>query len=368
MKMIIQHVSNDLGELNQWDQFLMSSPRGHYCQLSTYLKGFRVYGFDYHVILAKHPENSQVIGGIGLLIFGKRPFKIVIAPMGPILDVGQEESFSSLISEVISYSKSVGAFLFQLKIPFAKEFADPAILPADTMPTGASFRDGFPFALMAIPNQMLWIEFGDIASDEEWEAHMFKRFSSGKRRDIRMSERNGLSVHRVTKESELKEAYSVIELNGHEQGYRTRSWEEFSPTLIEQVHKGQAVVLIVRREGQILGAHYGVLAGRRWSYLMGGTVRTDKDHNVGAFLHWQVMKTTRAMGLRGYDLTSTGSSGVAQFKMGFRPTEIKFASPQHCILSHWRFAAFMKMYPVLKKYKHTFARFAQLLFRKDGSS
>jgi lipid II:glycine glycyltransferase (peptidoglycan interpeptide bridge formation enzyme) len=368
MKMIIQHVSNDSGELNQWDQFLMSSLRGHYCQLSTYLKSFRAYGFDYHVIVAKHQENGQVIGGIGLLIFGKRPLNIVIAPMGPILDVGQQESFSSLISEAISYSKSVGAFLFQLKIPFAKEFADPAILPAVTMPTGASFRDGFPFALMAIPNQMLWIEFGDIASDKEWEAHMFKRFSSGKRRDIRMSERNGLSVHRVTKESELKEAYSVIELNGHEQGYSTRSWEEFSPTLIEQVHKGQAVVLIVRREGQILGAHYGVLAGRRWSYLMGGTVRTDKDYNVGAFLHWQVMKTARAMGLRGYDLTSTGSSGVAQFKMGFRPTDIKFASPQHCILSHWRFSAFMKMYPILKRYKHTFARFAQLLFRKDGSS
>ncbi len=365
-KMIIQHVINDSQELNQWDQFLMSSPRGHYCQLSTYLKSFRTYGFDYHVIVAKHRENGQVIGGIGLLQFGKGPLTVVTAPMGPIIEVGQEEFAPSLISEAISYSRSVGAFLFQLKIPFTHEFTDPAILSTVTMPTGASFRDGFPFALMAIPNQMLWIEFANIASDEEWEAHMFKRFSSGKRRDIRTSEKNGLSVQRVTKESELKEAYSIIELNGQEQGYSTRSWEEFSPTLIEQVHKGQAVVLVVCRDGQILGAHYGVLAGCRWSYLMGGTVRTDKDYNVGAFLHWQVMKMARAMGLRGYDLTSTGSSGVGQFKMGFRPTHIKFASPQYFVLSHWRFAAFMKMYPALKKYRRTFARYAQLLFRRDG--
>lgn len=364
MKMIIQHVSNDPHALNQWDQFLMASPRGHYCQLSTYLKSFRAYGFDYRIIVAKHRENGQVIGGIGLLMFGRKPFNVVIAPMGPIIEVGQEEFCPSLISEAISYSRSIGAFLFQLKIPFAEKFADPAILPAVTMPAGASFRDGFPVALMAIPNQMLWIEFGDVASDEEWEAHMFKKFSSGKRRDIRMSEKNGLSVRRVTKESELKEAYSLIELNGQEQGYTTRSWEEFSPTLIEQVHKGQAIVLVVCREGQVLGAHYGVLAGRRWSYLMGGTVRTDKDYNVGAFLHWQIMKMARAMGLRGYDLTSTGSPGVAQFKMGFRPTHIEFASPQHCILSHWKFTAFMKIYPVLKKYKRTFSRCAQLLFRK----
>jgi lipid II:glycine glycyltransferase (peptidoglycan interpeptide bridge formation enzyme) len=305
-----------------------------------------------------------VFGGIGLLKFGQRPLNVVIAPMGPIIDVGQERAFSSLISEALSYSRSVGAFLFQIKIPFAEEFADPAVLPTMTMPTGASHRDGFPFDLMAVPNQMLWIEFGNVASDEEWEAHMFKRFSSGKRRDIRMSEKNGLSVLRVTKESELKEAYSLIELNGQEQGYSTRSWEEFSPTLIEQVYKGQAVVLVACREGRILGAHYGVLAGRRWSYLMGGTVRTDKDYNVGAFLHWQVMKTARAMGLRGYDLTSMGSSGVAQFKMGFRPTHIEFASPQHFILSHWRFTAFMKVYSAIKKYKPTLARYAKLLFSK----
>ena len=181
-----------------------------------------------------------------------------------------------------------------------------------------------------------------------------------------MSEKNGLSLLRLTKEPELKEAYSIIELNGQEQGYSTRSWEAFGPTLIEQVHKGQAVVLVACREGQILGAHYGVLAGRRWSYLMGGTVRTDKDYNVGAFLHWQVIKTARAMGLRGYDLTSWGSSGVAQFKMGFRPTHIEFSSPQHFILSPWRFTGFMKIYPALKKYKRTFARYARFLSRING--
>lgn len=361
--MIIQHINNDSPELDQWDQFLMSSPRGHYCQLSTYLKSFTPYGFGYHVIMVKHLESDQIIAGIGLLKFGKGPLNVVIAPMGPIIDVGQEEAFGSLIAEALSYARSVGAFLFQLKIPFTEEIVDPAILPTITMPTGLSPRDGFPFDLMAVPNQMLWIEFEDIVSDEEWEAHMLARFSSGKRRDIRMSERNGLSVHRVSEESELKEAYSVIELNGQEQGYNTRPWGEFRSTLIGQVQKGQAVVLVAYREGQILGAHYGVLAGRRWSYLMGGTVRTDKDYNVGAFLHWQVMKTARAMGLRGYDLTSTGTSGVSQFKMGFRPTHIKFASPQHFILAHWRFAVFMKVYPALKKYKRTFSRYGKLLSR-----
>jgi hypothetical protein len=76
------------------------------------------------------------------------------------------------------------------------------------------------------------------------------------------------------------------------------------------------------------------------------------------------MKTARAMGLRGYDLTSWGSPGVAEFKKGFSPTHVEFVSPQHFVLSPWRFTAFMKIYPTLKKYKSTFARYAKLLFRK----
>lgn len=361
--MIIQHINHNSPELNQWDQFLMTSPRGHYCQLSTYLKSFRVYGFNHHIIMAKYQENAQVFGGIGLLEFGKKPFKVVIAPMGPIVDIGHEDLFSPLVSEALSYSRSVGAFLFQLKIPFAEKFADPAVLPSITMPAGVSPQEGFPFGIMAVPNQMLWIDYGNTASDDEWEVQMFQRFSSNKRRNIRLSEKNGLSICQVATEYELREAYSIIELNGREQGYGTRSWEEFGSTLIEQVHKGQAVVLLARRDGQVLGAHYGVLVGKRWSYMMGGTLRTEKDYKVGDFVHWQAMKTAHAMGLRGYDLTSWGSSGVVQFKMGFRPTHIEFASPQYFVLSRLKFAAFTKIYPTLKRHKSAFARYAKLFCR-----
>ena len=361
--MIIQHLNNDSGEWDQWDQFILSSPRGHYCQLSTYLKSFKVYGFNSHVIVVKHRADSQIVGGIGLLEFGKQPLNLVSGPMGPIIDVGHEDFFSPLISEALSYSKSVGAFLFQLKVPFTEEFSDPAILPRISMPENASHRYGFPFGLMAVPNQMLWIEYGKTTSYKEWEAQIFKRFSSSKRRNIRISEKNGLSVLQVTEEAELKKAYSLIELNGREQGYPTRLWEEFGPTLVEQVNKGQAIVLVACREGQFLAAHYGVLAGQRWSYVMGGTVRTEKDYKVGDFMQWQAMKKAYAMGLRGYDLTSWGSPGVMEFKKGFCPIHVQFASPHYFILSPLRFSAFMKVYPALRKYKSTFARYGKLLSR-----
>lgn len=364
--MKVQHLTNDSGELEQWDQFLMSSPRGHYCQLSTYLNSFKVYGFSYHVIVIKNRGNDQIIGGIGLLEFGKQPLKLVAVPMGPIIDVGYEDSFSLLLSEALSYSKSVGAFLFQLKIPFTEEFCDPAILSRIRMPSHASHRYGFPFDLMTAPNQMLWIEYGKTTSQEEWQSKMFKQFNNNTKRNIRKSEKDGLSLLQVTKESELKQAYSLIELNGREQGYSTRSWDEFGRTLIEQVIRGQAIVLVACREGRFLGTHYGVLAGQRYSYMMGGTVRTEENYNVGHFIHWEAMKKAYALGLRGYDLTSGGSVGVMRFKMGFRPTHIRFDSPHYYILSRPWFYICMKIFPVLRKYRINIARYAKLLYRNKN--
>lgn len=117
-----------------------------------YLKGFLAYGFNYHIIMAKLQENDQMFEEIGILGIGETPFKIGIAPMGPIIHMGHEDLFSSLVSDALSHSRSVGAFLFQLKITFTEKFADPAALPGTTMPTGASHRDGFPFGVMAAPN------------------------------------------------------------------------------------------------------------------------------------------------------------------------------------------------------------------------
>jgi hypothetical protein len=281
--------------------------------------------------------------------------------MGPIIDVGHEDVFPILISEALSYSKSIGAFLFEVKVPFNEKSSDSAILTRMEMPINASPHYGFPFDIMTVPDQLVWIEYGKTSSNEEWQSRMFDRFSTNKRRDIRNSERNGLSVLRVTDESELQKAYSIIELNGREQGYDTRSWEEFGSMLVEQVNKRQAIVLVASRDGQFLGAHYGVLAGQRWSNLMGGTVRTGKNYNVGAFLHWQAMKAAQALGLRGYDFTSWGSPGVMEFKKGFNPIELKIANPHYFVLSHFWFSAFLKVYPAAKRYKSTFARFATLL-------
>ena len=210
---------------------------------------------------------------------------------------------------------------------------------------------------------MLWLGFPEDSRSDSWEEDMLTGFSKGTRRDIRLSQRQQLEVREPRGEAELRQAYSIIERNGRTQGYATRTWDDVGPTLLEQTAKRQAVMLVAWHHDRAVGAHYGVLAGRRYSYVMGGTARVDGSLRIGHFIHWMAIRKARELGLAGYDFTSGGSGGVMRFKMGFRPQHIPFVSPRYHIFSRWRFEVFTRSYSWLRKHKALTARILSLAHR-----
>jgi hypothetical protein len=340
-------------QLESWDKFILNSPRGHYCQFSTWLRSFRVYGFDFRILIAKTRDTNTIVGGIGLFSIGSRGFKIVTSPIGPILEIGYEKLATPLLDSVLQHCKQSGAILVQLQFPCSKDFRIPALLPTIDLPVGLSPRAGMMFQTGSAPNQMLLLEFPPCLPGDAWRDQMLKRFSAKTRRNIRLAEKHGVEVFEARTEADLRQGYSLIERNGKEQGYATRDWKHFGQTLLEQVRKRQAVVLVARHEGQELGVHYAMLAGRRYSHIMGGTLRTERDLKVGHFLHWRAINKARELGMSAYDFTASGTLGVFKFKMGFRPTHVQFIGPQYYVLSALRFEAFTRIYPVLRKHKQS---------------
>ncbi|MEZ4699365.1 MAG: GNAT family N-acetyltransferase [Rhodothermales bacterium] len=363
--MAITHIIDDAEALAEWDRFQMESPRGHYLQLSSWLKSFSRYGFDAHIIAERDAASGRIAGGIGMLRFGRPPFTLMSVPMGPTVDSDREDAVAPLLDEALRYAREEGAFLLQIKYPHADAHADPALLERIERPSGMLPRAGFPFNLVSAPNQLLWIPFDTLPAGDGWQDALFEQFNSGTRRNIRKAEKSGLVLSEARTEAELQAAYALIEQNGVEQGYSTRTWEQFGTTLVEQVNKGEAVVLVATREGEPLGTHYGVVAGRRYSYIMGGTVRTEPDYKVGHFLHWNAIQRAHAMGLRGYDFTSGGSPGVMRFKLGFSPTHVPFVEPDYVVLSPVRFAVFSRVYPFLQRHKSSVARVASRLLGRQ---
>jgi hypothetical protein len=106
-------------EFQEWDDFLMKCPRGHFTQLSTWLKSFEAYSATFQIIIVEVERN--IVGGIGLVIFGKVPFTLVTVPIGSIVSHGFENIAQNLIEESVLFSKKIGVFLFQFKIPYSQE-------------------------------------------------------------------------------------------------------------------------------------------------------------------------------------------------------------------------------------------------------
>jgi hypothetical protein len=359
---------NDTSGLNAWDGFLRHSPRGHYCQLSTWLESFRAYGFSFHVLVAKDSTSGDVLGGAGILEFGNRAFRLANAPIAPIVDTGQESLVKPILAEMQRWARARGVVALQFRFPCPMEGSLAALLPPGTVGTEQDGHAGEAFSTGAAPNQMLWIDLAETiaAGTADWREAVLARFSSMTRRNIRTAERQELELVEPRSEDEIRAAFALVEENGRRQGYSTRVWRDFGPALVSQVNRGHAIVLAARHAGELVGVHYGVIAGRRYSYIMGGTRRSE-SLKTGHFLHWQAIQRAHDLGLLGYDLTSGGSEGVMRFKMGFNPQTVRFVSPRYCVISPVRYAAFAKLQPWLRRHKARIGNLLSSLQRLRGT-
>lgn len=327
----------DEAGLAEWDDFLLRSPRGHYCQLSTWLSSFRAYGFEVEVLAARSGPGGPIQGGLGCLSFGRLGFRLCAAPVGPIVGAGCEPLAAPLLAAAIERARKRGAALFEYLLPVSGEDV-PFLLRAGDAADPDGARPGWPVRAGMAPARMLWIDFARAAPGDDWDEAILRTFDAATRRNVRAGLKSGLAARLATTGPELEAAWRIVEANAVSQGYAVRRWSEFGGALQEQVRKGHALVLTACLDDRVLGCVYGVLAGRRLSYLMGGTLRTEQDLKVGHFAHWQAMRRARELGLLGYDLTSGGSAGVMRFKEGFNPRRIDFPGHRHVRLRPLRAA------------------------------
>jgi hypothetical protein len=337
--------SGDMARLKEWDEFLLNSPRGHYCQLSTWLKSYCVFGCDFEVLIARNERSGPIIGGAGLLHFDRRIFRIAIMPIGPIVDIEKDAAAGPILRAALDHSRDVGVAALQLHFPCSAEYDLPALLPATRLPELPSSQTGVVVKDGRAQSEMLWIDIPALLDDEAWRDLALRSFGQDHRRKIRQAERSGLEAFESSTEAELREAYSVIEENARLQGYQVRAWKDLGATLLEQVNNRQAIMLVARHQGRNVGAHYGALAGRRYTYVLGGITNEGRALKAGYFLQWEAMNRAKKLGFSGYDLTSMTTANVWDFKRGFRPKLVPLVESRYCVFSKMRYKAFNWAYP-----------------------
>ena len=341
--------------LGEWDAFQMSNPRGHYCQLSTWLKSFECFGGQERVLVARD-ESGAIVGGLGCIAWQKWGVDFWTAPAGPVVRDGSEQAAGPILTAACAAAQGAGAMVLIVQ-PIVSEVASrfaPMLLPSAHRPTHDDLAMRLRLPGMAV-GEMMWIDFSRALGVSSWEENLLATFSQNTRRDIRSSLRSDLVCISPQEPEQMRAVYGVIEANGRAQGYATRTWEEFGRTIVEQVGKGHATLLGVLSEDRLVGAHYGVLAGQRLSYMMGGTIRVGGSLKIGHFVQWMAIKRAYELGLAGYDLTSFGTPGVNRFKMGFNPQVIRLIPAQQVVFRDKRYGAWIRLLPTVQRHARLFA-------------
>lgn len=338
--------------LQEWDDFLMKSPRGHYGALSTWLKSFCAYGFEFGVVVAKD-STGQLCGGAGVVMFRRLGFTVISVPVGPIVEQGAESLAQPIVEAVYERGRALHAALVQFTVPCCTEQPHPGLL--SSFETDLPVQDGLRFRTANVPNQLLYVDLS-VPPEAKWRDEMLKRMRANTRNRTVASERQNITVVEAREASEVRQGYKVIEENGRVNGYHTRSWGEFGPYLTEQIIKGHAKMLVAYHNGEAVSSSYGVLAGKRHSNVMAGTLRVAKGLSPSNYLIWNAMQRAHDEGLSGFDFTSDGPPSVLHFKMGYRPVHYRFIEPKYLVPSKTAFFAFESVYPVLRRRKAAVAK------------
>jgi len=341
-------------DMAEWDRFQMNEPRGHYCQLSTWLKSFRVFGGTEMVLAARGPDGT-ILGGAGCIRWRKWGFEFWTCPAGPIVQQGNEHCAAPILQEAAERAREAGAMALIVQPPVPRSPALPQmLLPDEHLPPHPDLATRMRLPGMAV-EEMMWIVFSRDGVVSSWEEGLLSTFTQNTRRDIRSALRSRLALMEPEDPEQMRAVYGVIEANGRTQGYATRTWDELGETIIEQVRRRQALLFGVTFENMLVGAYYGVLAGRRLSYIMGGTVRVGGGLKVGHFAQWMAIKKAHERGMAGHDLTSFGTPGVNSFKMGFNPDIIEFVPARQLVFQPLRYRLWINLLPTVQRHARFFA-------------
>ncbi|WP_296702041.1 GNAT family N-acetyltransferase, partial [Algoriphagus sp.] len=275
------------------------------------------------------------------------------APYGPIVKSGSENILKDLTEEFKNHSKRKKVFLSQLSLP--AEQGETNHYPTHFLPFESvdklfsTEKKGMIFKYVTGVTAFRAIDL--FPKEDNSYEKVRANYKTSTRRDVNKSGRMGNELKFAQTEDEIKKAYELIELNAESQGYSVRTWDAFGNTLIQMVNKDQCIIPCCFNEGELKGALIIFDVGNKLHYIMGATLREQKDKMVGHYLQDQVIQLGIKKGYDFYDISMGGSEGVVKFKEGFGGNVVALTETRYWVEKPLQFFAFRKLLPWVQKNK-----------------
>jgi len=339
--------------LKKWDDFVVATDMCSHLNLSSWLKSYQSYGFDFEVALLL--DNDKILGGYGAVIAKSFFFRFYIIPHGPIFTENHQDNLEKCLKQIQSRASNLKCCYCQFSLPKSSNplLKDKSYHPNSIDLSQLDFVPGKLFNYVYCSYGINWVDFGESKDSEEFLATL----TSKVRRNVRMPYNKGAMPKSVQQITEIREGYRTIEENARRGNYAVRNINDFEPTISELVKNNHAYVINVHQENEVKACILLVKSGNHLTNVTGGVLRSKPDIKLGYMLQWEAIKTSFKLGHKGYDISMGGSDGVKEFKARFGAETITFEdSHYHYIIKPKLFKIFSFMDKNLKPYKNQISK------------
>ncbi|SLM49965.1 protein of unknown function [Nitrospira japonica] len=330
-----------------WDRYVFDLPGAHFFQTYGWLHSYQSMGFTPHVLVCE--INGVIRAGVGFLVtkLPWLPWRIFIIPHGPLPSIPSLQSWSLLMARLDEICVESRAIYAQV---YPHELTENSVLLSRLHEIG--FTDPPMFGSHRFSSTPVTV---DLAGKSEAEVLM--TFRPRTRQYIRKSLSSEFELRTTADEATFHKVYELVAQQAMQKGYSARpyasmrsTWEWFAP-------KGGVSLMQAWWKDTLVGAIYILYTGQTAYYLAGAFRREFSERRPAEFLHWHAILEAMKRRVATYDLVNTVSSGVEQFKRGFRPMEQSWHAPRTKVYRPFLARATRAAEKVLKPIIRTLVRY-----------
>ena len=170
------------------------------------------------------------------------------------------------------------------------------------------------------------------------EAELLTEMKSKTRYNIRLAEKKGVRVFRMTDEKYRKMFVDLVTRTADRKGIMPHP-RDYYETMLATLPGDVATLFVAEHEGDILGINLVIFFGDTAIYLHGGSADVKREYMAPFLLQWEAIREAKCRGCIRYDFGgvragqesrgpgSDSWAGITRFKVGFSPMTVPTVFP-----------------------------------------
>jgi lipid II:glycine glycyltransferase (peptidoglycan interpeptide bridge formation enzyme) len=301
----------------QWNDFLLSQPRGHLLQSYEWGELNKYLGGQIHRLGAC--EDGRLVGSMQLTlapVAGRRvPLNWLYSSRGPTISSPDSPALAALLEYARKMlAKQTHAVALRLEPNVADD--DPALEK-----WLAAYRDlGFQTNPYAMHGRRSWVL--DIRPSAE---ELLAKFKMTWRQNVRSAERKGVVIRAATSAADFDTYYDLLKLTSERDAFFIHGKDYHQEIMRQFAEQNDAVLYLAEHEGEAIAAKMLIRFGD-WCWDMFGATSNNKRNLKAAYLlQYRCFQWAQAKGCSYFDfrtipeILEPGEEmwGVYEYKRGY---------------------------------------------------